>query len=166
MPQRLFSLCHRVVLMPSSKGLVLDFFIRAAEEVVSITTNRSLSSLSISVGFVGPSQMGANRLPVLKVREFTKFPSMRNNIGKVSAFSSKTIISTLPSKHVALALWSHEPGLLNGRLENCKVGGCKETRQPFPNPSPTLCQSFANPLPTFAANPSESVSFRGPQSRV
>ena len=38
---------------------------------------------------------------------------------------------------------------LYGRLENCKIGGCKEIRQPFANPSPTLCQPFANPLPTF-----------------
>ena len=38
---------------------------------------------------------------------------------------------------------------LNGRLENCKMGGCKEIRQPFANPLPTLCQPFANPLPTL-----------------
>ena len=32
--------------------------------------------------------------------------------------------------------------------------------QPFANPSPTLCQPFAaNPLPTFAANPSPSPFF-------
>ena len=45
--------------------------------------------------------------------------------------------------------WSHNPSLLNGRLENCKIGGRKEIRQPFANPSPTLCQPFANPSPTF-----------------
>ena len=39
--------------------------------------------------------------------------------------------------------------LLNGRLENCKIGGCKEIRQPFANPSPTLCQLFANLSPTL-----------------
>ena len=33
---------------------------------------------------------------------------------------------------------------LNGRLENCKMGGCKEIRQPFANPSPTFRQPFAN----------------------
>ena len=58
--------------------------------------------------------------------------------------------------------WSHKPSLLNGRLENCKIGGCKEIRQPFTNPSPTLCQPFANPSPTFRqpfANP-----FRQPLS--
>ena len=37
--------------------------------------------------------------------------------------------------------------LLQERREN-KVGGCKETRQPFANPSPTPCQPFANPSPT------------------
>ena len=45
--------------------------------------------------------------------------------------------------------WSHKPSLLNGRLDNCKIGGCKETCQPFANPSPTLCQPCANPSPTF-----------------
>ena len=38
---------------------------------------------------------------------------------------------------------------LNGRLENCKIGGCKEIRQPFANPSPTPCQPFANLSPTL-----------------
>ena len=51
--------------------------------------------------------------------------------------------------------WSHKPVSLNGRLENCKIGGCKEIRQPF-----------ANPLPTFSANPSPTLSFRGPQAPV
>ena len=50
----------------------------------------------------------------------------------------------------ALYPWSHKPCLLNGRLENCKIGGCKEIRQPFANPSPTLCQPFANLSPTLA----------------
>ena len=45
--------------------------------------------------------------------------------------------------------WGHKPGLLNRHLENCKIGGCKEIRQPFTNPLPTLRQLFANPLPTF-----------------
>ena len=39
---------------------------------------------------------------------------------------------------------SHKPGLLNGRLGTFKVGRCKETRQPFANPSPTLCRPFPN----------------------
>ena len=34
--------------------------------------------------------------------------------------------------------WSHKPSLLNGRLGNCKVGGCKEPA----NPLPTLRQPF------------------------
>ena len=38
---------------------------------------------------------------------------------------------------------------LNGRLENCKMGGCKEIRQPFANPLPTLRQPFANLSPTL-----------------
>ena len=42
--------------------------------------------------------------------------------------------------------WSHNPDLLNGRLGNCKIGGCKETRQPFANLSPTLRQPFGNLL--------------------
>ena len=41
--------------------------------------------------------------------------------------------------------WRHKPALLNGRFGNCKIGGCKETRQPFANLSPTLRQPF---LPT------------------
>ena len=59
---------------------------------------------------------------------------------------------------------------LNGRLGNSEIGGCKEIRQPFTNPSPTLCQPFANPsptfrqpfanpLPTFSANPSPTPLF-------
>ena len=78
---------------------------------------------------------------------------------------------------LAMFPWSHKPGLLNGRLGNCKIGGCEKTRQPFANPlptlrqpcanpSPTLRQPFANPLPTFSANPSPSPSFRGPQALV
>ena len=84
--------------------------------------------------------------------------------------------------------WSRKPGLPNGCLANCEIGGCKATRQPFANPLPTLCQPFANPsptlrqpfanpsptlrqpfaspLPTFSANPSPSPSFRGPQALV
>ena len=50
---------------------------------------------------------------------------------------------------VVLKPWSHKPTLLNGRFGNCKIGGCKEARQPFANSSPTLCQPFANPSPTF-----------------
>ena len=37
----------------------------------------------------------------------------------------------------------------NGCLVNCRIGGCKETRQSFANPSPTLCQPFANLSPTL-----------------
>ena len=68
--------------------------------------------------------------------------------------------------------WSHKPVSLNGRLKNCEIGGCKEIRQPFANPVPTLCQPFANlspftnPLPTFSANPSPAPSFCGPQAPV
>ena len=51
----------------------------------------------------------------------------------------------------AFCPWSHKPVSLNGRLENCKMGGCKEIRQPFAktNPSPTPRQPFANLSPTF-----------------
>ena len=42
---------------------------------------------------------------------------------------------------------------LNGCLGNSEIGGCKEIRQPFANPSPTLlptlCQPFANLSPTL-----------------
>ena len=38
---------------------------------------------------------------------------------------------------------------LNGHLGNSEIGGCKEIRQPFANPSPTPRQPFANPSPTF-----------------
>ena len=69
--------------------------------------------------------------------------------------------------------WSHKPMSLNGRLGNSKIGGCKEIRQPFANPSPTPRQPFANPsptfrqpLPTFSASPSPTPSFRGPQAPV
>ena len=37
--------------------------------------------------------------------------------------------------------WSHKPVSLNGHLGNSEIGGCKEIRQPFVNPSPTC----ANP---------------------
>ena len=45
--------------------------------------------------------------------------------------------------------WSHKAVSLNGHLGNSEIGGFKEIRQPFANPSPTLCQPFVNPLPTF-----------------
>ena len=45
--------------------------------------------------------------------------------------------------------WSHKPVSLNGRLGNSEIGGCKEIREPFANPSPTPRQPFANPLPTL-----------------
>ena len=40
-----------------------------------------------------------------------------------------------------------------------KLEGAKKSAK-F-SPLPTLCQPFANPLPTFSANPSPSPSFRG-----
>ena len=77
--------------------------------------------------------------------------------------TSKTFVIFWPllgrSDSVCISLllhnpWSHKPSLLNGRLENCKIGGCKE--QPcanplptFANPVPTLCQPFANLSPTL-----------------
>ena len=62
--------------------------------------------------------------------------------------------------------WSHKPPLLNVHFGNCNIGVCKEPRQPLANSSPTLCQPFANPLPTFSANPSPIPSFRKPQAPV
>ena len=38
---------------------------------------------------------------------------------------------------------------LNRRLGNSEIGGCKEIRQPFANPSPTLRQPLANLSPTL-----------------
>ena len=59
-----------------------------------------------------------------------------------------------------------KPSLLNGRLKNSKIGGCKEIRQPFANPVPTLCQPFANlfcqPLsnPPFPSTPGARLETR------
>ena len=69
--------------------------------------------------------------------------------------------SSRPKKTLS---WSHKPMSLNGRLGNSEIGGCKEIRQPFANPSPTLRQPSANPSPTFSANPSPTPSFRKSQA--
>ena len=68
--------------------------------------------------------------------------------------AQQSLASTLSAPRVAAtsycnAPWSHKPSLLNGRLENCKIGGCKEIRQPFANPSQPCATLFANPSPTF-----------------
>ena len=69
--------------------------------------------------------------------------------------------------------WSHTPALLSSLLGNCKLGGCKEThqpfassvptfRQPFANLSPTLCQPFCQPLsePLFPWTPGADLETR------
>ena len=40
---------------------------------------------------------------------------------------------------VSLLARPDKPSLLNGRLENCRIGGCKALRQPF-------CQPLSSPL--------------------
>ena len=51
------------------------------------------------------------------------------------------------------APWSHKPAIVNRHFGNCKIGGCKETHEPFANPFakpvPTLRQPFANLSPTL-----------------
>ena len=57
--------------------------------------------------------------------------------------------SPLTHQDVPIVPWSHKPMSLSGRLGNSEIGGCKEIRQPFANPSPTPRQPLANPSPTF-----------------
>ena len=55
--------------------------------------------------------------------------------------------------------WSRKPALLNGRFGNCKIGGRKETRQPFASPSPPLCQPFRQPFADLFCQPRSKPLF-------
>ena len=94
-------------------------------------------------------------------RDFAKFQAPYFEISEPKEMQCQTPSHAVPPLDSLLQTRSSKRA--PRELQNWRVQG---NRQHCANPSPTLCQPFASPLPTFSANPSPSPSFRGPQARV
>ena len=94
-------------------------------------------------------------LPKNSVSSLFRHSALENNIPPVSYVEGAPKSMESQTRSSKRALWELQSWRVQGTL-------C----QPFANPVPTLCQPFASSLPTFSANPPPSSSFCGPQSPV
>ena len=108
-----------------------------------------------------------------KVEGITKCQKLHNRSHGKAALDNLSVPTYLKSSSskLGLAAWGamtmeSQTRSSKRAFREVKIGGCKETRRPFANPS----QPFANPSPTFrqpfanlSANPSPSPSFVDPR---
>ena len=119
-----------------------DHIPKCLENKVQTTSKQSCHGTALSVTRQTCTCKG------LSTQKF--WTSLRSNIILREFFPKFPCQSAMESQ-----TWSSKRVLRE--LKNWRVQG---------NPSPTLCQPFANLSLTFSANPSPSPSFRGPQAPV